>query len=188
MSLGLVIQLNHLSSACPVPQVAHQGFQVLHSNGIHSVKALFCGCLRQIPHHLQLLRRGWYPSSQHRVQTCATFRLLELLQLLSLTSKSSVYDFYRTLEKITVNTGLDVPKARYPQLMRMLLQWRHLKLVKRGGRVHAPAGVKATAEGELAIRCPSCPWPGINLPAGWRDVPKDKQYVCLLFQRYGAHV
>lgn len=173
--LGLVIQLNHLASPCPNPERSHQAFQVLHSNGIHNIRAQYCGCTRQVPHHLQLLRRGWYPSSQHRVQTCATFRLLELLHLLSLVSKGSVYDFYRTLEKTTNNTGVNVPKSRYPQLMQMLLQWRHLKMLKRAGRFHDPAGVRQTKEGELAVRCPSCPWPDINLPSGWQAVPKDRQ-------------
>lgn len=147
----------------------------MHTNGLHNIKVKYCGCSRQVGHHIQLLRRGWYPSSQHRVQTCATFRLLELIHIMSLTSKSSIYDFYRALEKLTNNTGVGVPKSRYAQLMRMMLQWRHLKMLKRAGRFHDPAGVVATREGELAIQCPSCPWPDINLPSTWKSEPN--QYV-----------
>ena len=97
-----------------------------------------------------------------------------------MTAKSSVYDFYRSLEKQTNNTGINVPPSRYPQLMRMLLQWRHLKMVKRGGRVHEKGGVAKTAEGELAVKCPSCPWPEINLPTGWQNTASEDKYVCLL--------
>jgi hypothetical protein len=39
----------------------------------------------------------------------------------------------------------------------MLMQWRHLKLLKWGGCIHDPDGVEATKPGELAVLCPSCP-------------------------------
>lgn len=177
------MQLNHASFICAAPQNGHQSFQVLHTSGIHHVAVQFCGCEKQQPHHVQLLRRGWYPSTQINPRTAATFRLLEHLHLLSLTTKASTYDFYWALEKQTSNTGLHVPKVRlmldllprtcpssftffqprYVELMRMLIQWRHLKLLKRGGRGHDPSGAAGTQPAELAVMCPSCPHPGINL-------------------------
>lgn len=51
----------------------------------------------------------------------------------------------------------------------MSLQWRHLKMLKRGGRGHDPSGIAGTQDGELAIACPSCPIPGVNLPSDWED-------------------
>ncbi|KAJ3492844.1 hypothetical protein NLJ89_g11151 [Agrocybe chaxingu] len=57
----------------------------------------------------------------------------------------------------------------------------HLKLLKRAGRGHDPAGVAATAPGELAVRCPSCPYPDINLPPNWRDAPAPFQYLYMAF-------
>lgn len=75
------------------------------------------------------------------------------------------------LEKSTNNAGIDVPKSRYRALMRMVLQWRHLKLLKRGGRGNDPGGAEGTRNGELAVLCPSCPHPGINLPNDWQDAP-----------------
>lgn len=94
--------------------------------------------------------------------------------MLALTTKSNTYDFYRTLEKLTVNTGIDVPSSRYRALMRMCLQWRHLKLLKRGGRGLEQNGVATTKDGELAIRCPSCPQPGVNLPENWMNAAPGK--------------
>lgn len=93
--------------------------------------------------------------------------------MLALTTKSNTYDFYRTLEKLTVNTGIDVPKSRYRALMRMCLQWRHLKLLKRGGRGLDKNGSATTRNGELAILCPSCPRPGINLDNNWMNSPPE---------------
>lgn len=60
--------------------------------------------------------------------------------------------------------------------MNMARQWRHLKMLKRAARGHDPKGVKATGVGELAVRCPACPRPGVNLPAGWDTVPPRDRY------------
>lgn len=59
----------------------------------------------------------------------------------------------------------------------MVLEWRHSKMLKRGGRGHHPDGVMGTKEGQLAVLCPACPQPDINLPPGWEEAPADKQYV-----------
>lgn len=146
---------------------------VLHTNSIHEVAIEFCGCDRAIPQHIQLLRRGMYPASQITVRTCATFELLKHLHMFALTTKASTYDFYRALERLTTNTGIRPPKYWLKALMRMVLQWRHLKLLKRGGRAHDPAGVEAMKDGQLAIQCPSCPHPDRNLPDGWETAPPE---------------
>jgi len=167
-SLGLKIQLNH-GTICENPLPCHSSMAIIHTNGIHEVAFLYCGCSRAIPQNLQLLRRQIYPSSQLNIMTCATFELLHTLHTIALTTKSSTFDLYRALEKITNNTGVSVPKTKYRALSRMFLQWRHLKLLKWGGRAHDSAGPEATKPGELALRCPSCPYPGINLPKNWRE-------------------
>lgn len=56
-------------------------------------------------------------------------------------------------------------------------QWRHLKLLQRGGRAHDPEGVDGTKEGSLAVECPACPQPGRNLPEGWEDLPPEQRCV-----------
>ena len=142
-SIGLRVQLNHASMRCPTPIACHSNLRILHTNGIHNVAIDYCGC-RNIPHHIQHLRRGFYPASQIDPRTCASFELLRLLHMLALTSKASTYDFYRTVEKLTHNVGIDVPKSQYRALLRMTLQWRHLKLLKRGGRAHNLSTAKGT--------------------------------------------
>jgi hypothetical protein len=173
--LGLTYQLNHHNLQCPTPIACHENFGILHTNGIHEVAVRFCGCTRQIPRHLQLLRRGMYPASQIDVRTVATFRLLQLLHLLSLTAMSSVHDQYRTIERLTSNIGFDVPKSRSRALFRMTVQWRHLKLAKRAGRGHDSTGIKGTRNGELSILCPTCPYVGINTPEETCDVENSSE-------------
>jgi hypothetical protein len=87
-----------------------------------------------------------------------------------------MYDFYNALKKLTDNTGLKLPKDHYKAFMRMVWQWRFLKALKRAGRGHDNRGIQGTHPGELAVICPACPQPGVNLPEGWEDVPKEKQY------------
>lgn len=70
--------------------------------------------------------------------------------------------------------------------MRMVREWRHLKMLKRTGRGHDPAGLEMTQEGECATLCPACPHPGKNLPKDWKNVPKEKMYV-LRHQIFGPH-
>ncbi|KAF7321207.1 hypothetical protein HMN09_00209300 [Mycena chlorophos] len=58
------------------------------------------------------------------------------------------YDYYGVLECLTDGSGL--------------------KPVSRAGRGHAADGVAGTGIGELALRCPACPRPGVNLPEDWQ--------------------
>jgi hypothetical protein len=84
------------------------------------------------------------------------------------------------LEKMTNNTGLQTLKFQYKALLRMVLQWRHLKMLKRGGRGHNPTGITGMEKGELAIECPSCPLLGKNLPEGWKDAPESHRLVSFI--------
>jgi len=161
---------------CSNPVPCHADMLVLHTNGFHSVAIQFCNCSAAVPQHIQLLRRQLYPASQIIVKTCATFALLRQLHKLALATKASTYDFYRALERLTTNTGIGCPKSRYRALFRMILQWRHLKMLKWGGRGHDKTGAAGTKPGELAVQCPSCPRPGINLPEGWEDAPEGMRY------------
>jgi hypothetical protein len=165
-SLGQRIQLNHHSMRCPAPIPAHSDLCVYHF-GLHNIQIDYCGCHKQVPHYIQLLRSGLYPATQNTPKTCATFPFLEYFHIHSLESKCNVSNSHRTAIKLTDNTGTTSTRKRYRPLMHMTMQWRHLKLLKRGGRGHAESGVAGTQLGELALLCPSCPYPGINLPDNW---------------------
>ena len=157
----------------------------------------FCGCSDVAQHGTrvqQLLRRRLFPVTTLDPQTACTFSLLKSAQLLSLQSKLSLYDYYICIEKLTDATGtVDVNvsypfchiwvecayvcKDRYKSFLRALRMWRHLKMLKRGGRSYDETGVKGTSPGELAVLCPACPIPSINLPPNWKSVGKDSEFV-----------
>lgn len=104
-----------------------------------------------------------------------------------------MYDYYSALEKLTDNTGLQLGKVRnffeylframllmmkkiqdrYKSFMRVMREWRFLKMLKRGGRGHDATGIAGTGPGELAVLCPACPHPDINLPDNWESCSDD---------------
>jgi hypothetical protein len=53
--------------------------------------------------------------------------------------------------------------------MRVSRQWRDLLVRKRFGYGHETH--KTPGNGDLALFCPVCPQPGINLPDNWQDDP-----------------
>lgn len=175
--LGLTIQLNHIVGDCPNAVRCHQNFLVMDTSGPHRLNILYCDCERRLPHHIQLLRRRLYLATQDVVQTCATFRYLDFVNLHSLTAKGSTLGFYQTMERIWDNTGLSPTIWQYPALKLMLNQWRHLHMLKRGGRGHDPSDkrIAETKSADLAIRCPSCPRPGINLHSDYIHAPAEDQ-------------
>ena len=63
--------------------------------------------------------------------------------------------------------------------MRIVHQWRNLKQLKCGGRAYEDGGILGTNPGELALLCPACPHPGVNLPPNWELAPADK--MCSIF-------
>ncbi|KAF7292546.1 CxC2 domain-containing protein [Mycena kentingensis (nom. inval.)] len=180
--IGLRIQMGHDDgTSCSNPLPARSDFVVLHDNGIHEVAVDYCGCYHcQDPPHIQLLRARWYPATTERVKTCSTFTCLDRFHALSLHAKTTVYDYYATLETLTHGSGRKPPN-RYKCLLRMTRQYRHLLALKRGGRGHDVGGVLGTAVGQLAIRCPACPRPGINLPVGWEDAPEEQRALYVIF-------
>ena len=149
-SIGLRVQLGHINSSCILPVPGHQDFIVLHTNSLHYVAVDFCGCNEWIPHRQQLLRCEWFPATVYQPQTCATFRLLELFHVITLTGKLSAHEFYKSLEHLTDNLDINIPKVDVPSnlvfrmltpfakthyraLMRMIRMCRHLKFMKRAG-------------------------------------------------------
>lgn len=59
----------------------------------------------------------------------------------------------------------------------MIRQFRHVKLLKKAGRANERDGILTTKPGGLAVVCPACPQPGVNLPDNWKEVEASKKYV-----------
>ncbi|OAX33799.1 hypothetical protein K503DRAFT_794391 [Rhizopogon vinicolor AM-OR11-026] len=181
--LGLCVQLRHPAGEyCLLPERAFDDdFTLIHTNGIQTIGLDFCGCETAQTRTKQLLRVAWFPATTIDPRTAATFRILEQYHLLSFESKASGYEFYHSIARLTDNTGLLPGKDRYEAFIRMIREWRHLKMLKRAGRGHDPGGIENTRSGECAVLCPACPQPDKNLPHDWRAAPKTKGWIYGLF-------
>jgi hypothetical protein len=116
--------------------------------------------------------------------------VLRLFHVTNLQGQVTPTDFYRTLEQMSSGDGLsNMPVSdrsikesgltdhtvedRLSQWMLMVREWRHIKMAKRAGRAHDPAGIDATLPGGLSIPCRACPHPNKNLPLKWAQEPAD---------------
>ncbi|KAF8435933.1 hypothetical protein L210DRAFT_3407952, partial [Boletus edulis BED1] len=147
---GLVIQLGHPTGLpCCLPKPPHSDhFVIIHGNGIHSMTLRLCGCETTATPTQQLLQYHLFPASTDKLQTAATFSVLEEYHLLSLKSKVSAHHYYTLLTRQSDNTGLSPPKERYEQFMWMAHKWCHLKMLKHSGQGHDPRVANGTKQGE----------------------------------------
>ncbi|KAF6760814.1 hypothetical protein DFP72DRAFT_988118 [Ephemerocybe angulata] len=172
-AVGLRIQLGHPpGERCPLSESAWaDDFVIVDCDAVHNVGLDFCRCGAT---------SKTTPLSCHcfQPQTAATFRALELFELFQYEAKISPFEFFKAIARLTDNTGLNPVKDRYPSVLRMVHEWRHLKLLKRMGRGHDPLrGASATTQGECALLCPACPHPGINMPEGWENEPEETRWI-----------
>ncbi|KAJ7800682.1 hypothetical protein B0H14DRAFT_3490386 [Mycena olivaceomarginata] len=193
--LGLRVQLGHPPGVvCPFRQSAAHDFVLYDITGVHELSVDFCGCPtgpdnagRPLERRVQLMRACWWPATITAPNTCATFRVLRLFQIINCLGKLSAYDFLRGLEMCTNHDGLDKPPDRRKPFMYIMRQWREVKRHKRAKRGHSAGGVRGTSQGELVVHCRACPQPGWNLPDGWEDAPPFYRFIYILFLAQDAN-
>ena len=142
---------------------------VVDVTGIHEMRVRFCRCrsLEAHPLQTQLMHMGMYASSSKRTRTVFTFRVLHHFDITNLEAKTTAWQYYSILQRLTSNVFTDTVADRYRELMRALRQWRDLSSRRRAGEPLEP-GIEVKP-GDLALFCPACPQPGINLPKGWEN-------------------
>ncbi|TRM62975.1 hypothetical protein BD626DRAFT_403580 [Schizophyllum amplum] len=180
--MGLRFQLGHApGSICKIPRPANKNFVVIHTNGIHQLAVDFCGCDSSLAYTQQTLRAAWWPATTVDPQTCATIPCLRQFVLLNALGNVSAYDYYRTLAALTNNDRCVKVMDRRHSFTLVVKQYRHISMLKRGGRCHDDGGVNGTSDGELALACPACPHPDINLPPDWRTAAQGQAFKYWLF-------
>lgn len=134
------------------------------ASGLISLPTIWCACETAAERHPDedLLDLQLYPVSYNKIQTVFTFRCLDDYRLSNLECKTTAYQYFQKLRRLT-NPALpqSVPN-RYNEFRRATRQWRNLKLRKWFGFGHR---VLAPMKGSMALFCAACPQPGVNLPA-----------------------
>ncbi|KAG0696999.1 hypothetical protein DFH29DRAFT_1024097, partial [Suillus ampliporus] len=150
--------------------LADQGFIWVF---MHNVA--WCHCQGSNPQqHLQLLRAGLFPASSTQPKTAFTFEVLDHFLIDALECKTSARSFFEKLTRLTNNVFPDTVPDRYRELIRVSRLWRDLKNCKWFGFGHDKES--HPDPGDLALFCPSCPQPGINMPLFWEQ-KYERQYI-----------
>ncbi|KAJ7701956.1 hypothetical protein B0H17DRAFT_1195154 [Mycena rosella] len=191
--IDFVYQLGHGGFACRYPDPMICSLTVLDTSGVHEIRYRYCGCTRsEIASNKvrQFLRNGWYPGSATDPDTCAMFEVLDVFRLLNVVGNINAQDFIRALERktdVTLTTGLQWLPDRYNVFLRISRQYAFLQRLRRAGRGHDPAGIKAKKPGECMVTCWACPYDGRNLPANWCDVDPKYWYLFRLLSAIDAN-
>ncbi|KAF8869244.1 hypothetical protein BD779DRAFT_1614570 [Infundibulicybe gibba] len=84
------------------------------------------------------------------------------------------YEYYQTIHRRTDNIGVNPPPDRYRTFLRVVREWRHLKMLKRAGRGQTPLAFLGRSR-RTRIIMPGMPTSGKNLPKDWQECsPKER--------------
>ena len=143
--------------------------RVVHTNGIHHIALVYCVCRGTEDTNCDLMAARLVPTSFDRYRTLFTHAVLDDFRLANLECKTSAYQYFQKLRRLTSPMAPDKAPNLYHELRRMSRVWRWMKKLKWAGFGHKDADVQEPAAGELANFCPACPQPEINLPETWEQ-------------------
>ncbi|KAH9474718.1 hypothetical protein JR316_0013183 [Psilocybe cubensis] len=149
---------------------------VVDVSGFHHIPVVWCSCEERPhseTHEMQLLDLKLYPASYTDINTVFTFEVLNDHRLDNLECKSSSYQYHQKLRRKTSFAFTDYVPNRYAELCRVSRQWRNIKTRKWFGHIDD----SKPERGSLALFCPTCPQPGINLPENWREEATKNPYL-----------
>ncbi|KAG1829450.1 hypothetical protein EV424DRAFT_1470721 [Suillus variegatus] len=170
---GFVWHMGHGGKSCPQngatpSSISTTAITVVHSSGVFTHNVTWCTCPGSYDQqHLQLLRAGLFPASTTRPRTAFTFEVLDNFLIDALECKTSAMSFFEKLRRLTNNAFMYTVPDRYRELMRVSHLWRDLKNRKWFGFGHDRE--TQPGPGNLALFCPSCPQPGINMLSQWEE-------------------
>jgi hypothetical protein len=165
----------HLHSHDNIPNAPNcdalnnQYIRVVHTNGIHHIALVCCTCQGHEQITTDLIFAGWVPTSFVRVRTIFTATVLDHFRCCNLEMRSSAYQFFQLLRRITNSLSPSKVVNLYHELRRLSRLWRWLKKLKWAGYAQRVGQPMTPKPGELGNYCPACPQVGINLPENWKE-------------------
>jgi hypothetical protein len=147
----------------------NQYIRVVHTNGIHHIALVFCTCQGHEKITTDLIYAGWVPTSFVRVRTIFTAAVLDHFRYCNLEMRSSAYQFFQLLRRVTNTLRPSKVVNLYHELRRLSRLWRWVKKLRWAGYAQRVGQPITPKPGELGNFCPACPQVGINLPDNWKD-------------------
>jgi len=119
---------------------------------------------------LDLAYQRFLPTTFTKLSTMFTMAVLDDFRLANLECKTSAYQYWQRLRRMTKPLEPDQVVDWYKELLRMTRLWRWMKKIKWAGLgVVASKTADDAMDGELTIFCLACPQPGINILDHWKD-------------------
>jgi len=110
---------------------------IVDLSGIHHLPVVFCSCdAAELALDISYLRMGLFPASFEKIQTLFTFGVLKDFRLSNLECKTSAYQYYQKLRRLTCPAFPKAVLNRYRELRRLSREYRNIKLWKMFGRAH----------------------------------------------------
>jgi hypothetical protein len=150
----------------------NQYVRVVHLNGIHHIALVCCSCRGHEHMVTDLVYSQLIPTSFDRIRTLFTTAVLDHFRYCNLDMKSSAYQFFQLLRRITLPMNPSQVVNLYHELRRLSRLWRWTKKLKWAGYGQHPDQPIDPKPGGLANFCPACPQVGINVAANWLQDPK----------------
>ena len=146
--------------------LSNQYVRVVHTNGIHHIALVACTCQGH-----EKIYAGWVPTSFVRVRTIFTTALLDHFRYCNLEMRSSAYQFFQLLRRMTNSLAPSKVVNLYHELRRLSRLWRWVKKLRWAGYGQRVGQSMTPKTGELGNFCLACPQVGINMPENWKDDP-----------------
>ena len=110
---------------------------IVDVSGIHHLPVVFCSCdTAELHLDISYLRMGLFPASFEKIQTLFTINVLKDFRLSNLECKTSAYQYYQRLRRLTCPAFPNAVLNRYRELRRLSREYRNMKLWKIFGRAH----------------------------------------------------
>lgn len=162
-------------SSMPTPPtcdaLSNQYVRVVHTNGVHHIALVTCTCRGHEKITTDLIYARWMPTSFVRVRTIFTMVVLDHFRYCNLEMRSSAYQFYQLLRRLTNTLNPSKVANLYHELRRLSRLWRWVKKLRWAGYAQKAGQPITPDRGELGNFCPACPQVGFNLPDDWKDDP-----------------
>lgn len=149
----------------------NQYIRVVHTNGIHHIALVSCLCQGDETITTDLIYAGWMPTSFVRVRTIFTCAVLDHFRCCNLEMRSSAYQFFQLMRRVTNPLAPSKVVNLYHELRRLSRLWRWVKKLRWAGYAQRVGQPITPKPGELGNFCPACPQIGINVGANWLSDP-----------------
>jgi hypothetical protein len=129
----------------------NQYVRIIHTNGIHHMALVGCMCRGKDNMINDLIYARMVPTSFERVRTIFTTAVLDHFRLCNLEMRSSAFQFFQLLRRVSMPLSPSLAVNFYHELRRLSRLWRWIKKLKWSGYGQKPDEKVEPGAGDLTF-------------------------------------